>query len=475
MNFIKPLLFIALSIFILNSNPLLAKEKPVKVYILSGQSNMVGIGQVSGSSLRWNHTSDTKVSVYPGAYSADKNYDKMEAISTKELPQFGGVKPTPYPDVKGTHVARGLFSVKATGTYRLKPGYGGSSYCIMTINGKEVYRKEPKSLPIYNDIVMEKGKKLPFKIIYLTNAVNSLGWIGRSDVPGTLQTLVHHDKKFTHLVDEKGQWKARDDVWYKGVVTATANKWLNIGCGANGASIGPELQFGHMMGDHHDEPVIILKTSQGNRSLGWDFLPPGSKEYTHEGVTYAGYKGNIPQWSKDKPGKAVNWYAGKQYDECIQAAKDVLANFDKNFPQFKGRGYTIAGFAWWQGHKDGGSKGHIAYYEKNLVQLIKSFRKEFKAPNAPFVVATVGFEGKNMPENYTKVAEAQLAVSGETGRHPEFKGNVKSVDTRSFWKLPEQSPRNQGFHYHGNAETYMNVGGALGKGMLELHAQTKQL
>ena len=30
-----------------------AAEKPVKVYILSGQSNMVGIGQVTGNDLRW--------------------------------------------------------------------------------------------------------------------------------------------------------------------------------------------------------------------------------------------------------------------------------------------------------------------------------------------------------------------------------------------------------------------------------------
>jgi hypothetical protein len=30
------------------------------------------------------------------------------------------------------------------------------------------------------------------------------------------------------------------------------------------------------------------------------------------------------------------------------------------------------------------------------------------------------------------------------------------------------SPRNQGFHYNQNAETYMLVGEALGKGMLEL-------
>ena len=59
-------------------------------------------------------------------------------------------------------------------------------------------------------------------------------------------------------------------------------------------------------------------------------------------------------------------------------------------------------------------------------------------------------------------------ASGEKGKYPEFKGNVKTVETRDFWRDAEVSPRNQGFHYNQNAETYMLVGEALGKGMIEL-------
>ena len=51
---------------------------------------------------------------------------------------------------------------------------------------------------------------------------------------------------------------------------------------------------------------------------------------------------------------------------------------------------------------------------------------------------------------------------------PEFKGNVLTVETRGFWRMADVSPRNQGFHYNQNAETYMLVGEALGKGMLKL-------
>jgi hypothetical protein len=36
-----------------------------------------------------------------------------------------------------------------------------------------------------------------------------------------------------------------------------------------GRHIGVELQFGHIMGHVLDEPVLVLKSCIGNRSLGW--------------------------------------------------------------------------------------------------------------------------------------------------------------------------------------------------------------
>ena len=89
-------------------------------------------------------------------------------------------------------------------------------------------------------------------------------------------------------------------------------------------------------------------------------------------------------------------------------------------------------------------------------------------PTAPFVIATIGFGGWKMSGPHKTVAEAQLAVSGNKGKYSEFKGNVLTVETRDFWREPEVSPKNQGFHYNQNAETYMLVGEALGKGMIEL-------
>ena len=443
--------------------------QPVKVYILSGQSNMVGIGQVTGGGSRWgSEFIDPVLSVYAGEYSADKDYDQLTPTQTVKLTSFGGVKPTPYPG-GGTQIVRGLIEVKKTGVYELRPGYGGSTYNFMEVNGTEVYRREPGSDASHTHIKLTAGQKASFKITYLTDQANGLGWIARVDIPGTLATVVKQDGKFPYLVDDQGKWIQRKDVLYRGVVTATGNRPLSVGCGAGGNNIGPELGFGWVVGDFHDEPVLILKASQGNRSLGWDYLPPGSERFEHDGYIYAGYKDSPGRWEQGSQPEPINWYAGKQYDDCFGAAKEVLKNFDKEFPHWKGRGFEIAGFVWWQGHKDGGEP-YASRYEQNLVHLIKTLRKDFDAPTAPFVIGTIGFDGWEMAGPHKIVADAQLAVSGEQGKYPEFKGNVLTAETRDFWRTPDESPKNQGFHYNQNAETYMNVGESLGS----RHAATRK-
>ncbi|NQT37673.1 MAG: sialate O-acetylesterase, partial [Planctomycetes bacterium] len=260
-------------------------------------------------------------------------------------------------------------------------------------------------------------------------------------------------------------WTVRGDVTYKGVISAVAQGPLTVGIQGN--TIGPEMQFGHIMGYYHDEPVLLIKASIGNRSLGWDILPPGSERFTHDGRVYAGYKDTPDSWVEGEPKKEVNWYAGKQYDEYTEAIHDVLDNFATLFPEYKDQGYEIAGFVWWQGHKDGNA-AHASRYELNLVNLIKAWRAEFKAPKAPFVMATIGFGGWEMAGPHVTVANAQLAVSGEKGKYPEFAGNVLTVETRDFWRDPSVSPSGQGYHYNRNAGTYMMVGDALGRGMVKL-------
>ena len=442
-------------------------DTPIKVYILSGQSNMVGIGQVNGGGTRWGKEfTEPELSVYEGAYNASVNYDNQTPIKTLKLASFGGTSPTPFPG-GGTQIVRGFLETNTTGVYEMRPGYGDSSHCAMEIDGKEVYRKEVGKDAVYSHLKLVAGTKMRFKITYFTDGANGLGWMARIDIPGTLTTVVKQNGKFSNLIDDAGNWSVRKDVWYKGLVSATANKWLSVGCGAGTNNIGPELGIGHVLGYYHDEPVLLIKSSIGNRSLAWDFLPPGSKRYEVDGKVYAGYKDSPASWDKGTTPKKINWYAGKQYDDCFQAVHGVLNNFDSEFPQFKGRKFEVAGFIWWQGHKDG-NEVHANRYEQNLVHLINTLRESFNAPKAPVVIGTIGFGGWELAGPHLTVANAQLAISGEKNKYPEYKGNVLTVETRDFWIPAEKSPRNQDYHYNQNAEVYYRIGDALGRGMVKL-------
>jgi hypothetical protein len=123
----------------------------------------------------------------------------------------------------------------------------------------------------------------------------------------------------------------------------------------------------------------------------------------------------------------------------------------------------VAGFFFWQGEKDGGNAVHAARYEQNLVAFIKSLRKDFDAPNAPFVLATMGEAVKGAGGPGGMVLAGQLAVDGATGRHREFSGNVATV-----YSNPLSMGGSGNGHYNGNAETYMNVGEAMGQAMVGL-------
>jgi alpha-galactosidase len=341
---------------------------------------------------------------------------------------------------------------------------GTALLCAVLLNASGLQGAEgPDATPV----------KEPLKVYILFGQSNMLGFgkVSPETTKGTLEYVVRKRNKYTHLVDKDGNWVVRKDVRYVHVMQGgrpfrtLRNEWLTVG----GKHVGPEMGIGHALGDFHDETVLVLKACIGNRSLGWDYLPPGSERFEYRGKMHAGYRDVSASWTRsetpDTDWQSGAWYAGKQYDDDVRYAKAVLADLDTYCPGAKT--YEIAGFFWWQGHKDQ-NKLNAMRYERNLVNFIKALRKDFNAPGAPFVCATIAFGGRRMAGHALTIAKAQLAVSGEKGKYPEFNGNVKTVDARPFWQPRRRSPGGGGHHYNGNAETYMDVGDAMGKAMVAL-------
>jgi hypothetical protein len=278
--------------------------------------------------------------------------------------------------------------------------------------------------------------------------------LGQSNMVGagktaSLETVVKQNKKYPYLLDDAGNWVVRQDVRNVRVMCSGAgpwkmynNEWMTV----SGKSMGPEFGIGYPLGNAIEAPVMILKSCIGNRALSWDLLPPGAE----------GYAGNLE--TPRKPKDVKEWYAGVQYDGDVRAALDVLADLKTYYPDAKK--YEVAGFFFWQGEKDCGKAEWADAYEKNLVQFIKALRKDFEAPNAKFVLATLGEHTKGCGN---KVFDAHFAVDGKNGKYPEFKGNVATV-----YSNPLSMGGSGNGHYGGNPETYMNVGEAMGKAMVEL-------
>ncbi len=336
--------------------------------------------------------------------------------------------------------------------------------------------------------------KGPVKVFILLGQSNmfGLGRVRPVHATNSLEYAIHKKHLYTYLVNKSGNWavqkgyrfvhvmpgrggpifkKQWDAYWRTHSLKGKApsfmrilhNQWLTV---KGHAIIGPEFGIGHSLGKVVHGPVLLLKSCIGNRSIGWDLLPPGSKNefYTDkQGRTweYAAYGQTPMKWIKGTPKakrRRVKWYAGKEYDYDITYAKYVLANLSKFYPG--AHSYKIMGFFFWQGDKDRYDAGLAAHYQKNLAAFIRAVRKSFHAPKAPFVLATLGQDIKGVTKgNDGLVMKGQFAVSNPK-LYPGFKGNVATV-----YAHPLSMGGSSNGHYNGNAQTYMNVGLAMGKAM----------
>ena len=323
---------------------------------------------------------------------------------------------------------------------------------------------------------------------------------GQSNMEGKapLELLKHQmtDPKtadlFKHL-HKNGQFIVRDDVFidYLG-----RRGGLTPGYGSRDR-FGVELEFGNTMGDHFKEPVLLIKTAWGGKSIGKDFCPPSKrpteaefKQMADEAAAkyneaLANHKKKLAE-GKDsrepKPAPTVEdlkQQYGFYYREMMKEIHATLSEMDTRFPALKGYKPELCGFVWFQGWNDQ-YNGLELKYDENMEAFINDVRKDLKAPKLPVVIGVMGQNGsKEAKGAMLTIQEAQLAQQNK----PAFKGNVVAVRTDVLvdkaaeelyprWKeefeLWQKTGGDHAYHYLGSAIWFSRMGDAFCEAMLGL-------
>jgi hypothetical protein len=248
-----------------------------------------------------------------------------------------------------------------------------------------------------------------------------------------------------------------DNVWmsyltgpYDGSANGEGLGQLTAGFGERGSNptkdggkIGPEFTFGIYMEKELNDPILIIKTAWGGRSLNTEFRPPSAGQYKLP-------KAIQDEWDKHPQGAhgipkledRKAWQdkkdaaSGVFYRMMVEHVKKVLADPKRVCPAYDPKeGYELAGFVWLQGFNDlvdgttypGPNKpGKYDEYSDLLAKFIRDVRKDLSAPKMPFVIGVLGVDGENDNEVFRKAMAAPADL-------PEFKGNVVAVETAPFW------------------------------------------
>ncbi len=286
----------------------------------------------------------------------------------------------------------------------------------------------------------------PLKVFILAGQSNMQGHANIS----TLDSMRDDPRMaslFREMHNADGTLKTCQKVWissvgcagdgYADVIEQTGK--LTAGFGASPSEIGPEFTFGIYMEKLLKEPILIIKTSWGGRSLHTDFRPPSAGiEPINDFM--------LDQWKRrkidaEKETAKIHENGGVFYRHMIAHVKKVLANIKRVVPEYDPKqGYELAGFAWFQGFNDmidswvypnQMKSGGYNDYANVLVQFIRDIRKDLSAPEMPFVIGVMGiggeWEGRRAPQMYFRQAQAAPASLAE------FQGNVVAVHTSLYW------------------------------------------
>jgi hypothetical protein len=239
---------------------------------------------------------------------------------------------------------------------------------------------------------------------------------------------------------EDGKLRVADHVWISyftgsGSENGEGTGKLTAGYGSrskpdqDGGKIGPEFTFGLTLDQALQEPVLIIKTAWGGKSLYYDFRPPSAGVYPRSAADVE--KNRNPEEQ-----------SGLYYRLMLEHIRRVLADPKRVCPAYDAsQGFELAGFVWLQGWNDmvsrdvypippkGSEKPRFADYSIWLADLIRDLRHDLSAPALSAVIGVMGVGGAKPNADIAAFREAMAAPA----TLPEFKGRVAAVQTAPFW------------------------------------------
>lgn len=299
---------------------------------------------------------------------------------------------------------------------------------------------------------------------------------------------------------------------------------LGIGYGASDVKIGPEYGFGLSIAQKIDGPILLIKTSWGGKSLNYDFRPPSRpdfqstpeyaearakaeadqqrdeaavKSFPQDQQKYltdlADYeqqlqtadentrrklrKPNAPAQPRQPRPFAMD-DAGVNYRMMNEAVHNVLDNLREFHPAYDpAAGYKLAGFVWFQGFNDQFNDHFKANYKDNMIAFIRDIRREYNAPQLPFVIGVLGTAQtkEKVDENAVSIAQREAASL------PEFRGSVVAVESYTEYALDALEVFDAGwqknyavwnlvgsdrpYHYLGSGKFFVRLGDAFASAM----------
>ncbi|MCB9266317.1 MAG: T9SS type A sorting domain-containing protein [Lewinellaceae bacterium] len=259
---------------------------------------------------------------------------------------------------------------------------------------------------------------------------------------GSLNDVIQNDVNGTWTnIGATGNWTTLENAYlYFERDGETIRSNVTVGQGAYADLIGPELAFAHQLDEYYEDPILIIKTAWGGKSLAVDFRPPSAGGTT-----------------------------GEFYNAMIQTVRDVTQNLGSEFPNLSTTDFEISGFVWFQGWNDGASDDFLNEYESNLHHLINDVRNDLDKPYLPIVIASSGQGGFEATgdlwvqsmQNIVSVAQEAVGCNDTI-----YGGRVGFVNTKPYFLNQSESPEDAIYHFNNNALSFLNIGKAMGDEMI---------